>query len=224
MTQKAFAIAIDGPVASGKGTIADALAQKLHGFHLNTGAMYRCLGLYCLEHKISLHDSPTIVKALSEISITFKGEETFLNGENVSQKIKQPEVAEAASAVAVNAEVRREMVKRQRAIGLEVIAKGQIILVDARDAATKIFPDAPFKIFLTANPETRAQRRLEQLGEGNYQQMLEEIKKRDFQDMHREATPLVSDPENHGYFVIDDSNLTESDTIAMILKKIEEKQ
>lgn len=220
MTQKAFAVAIDGPVASGKGTIARLLAAKLHGFHLNTGLMYRALTLYCLQHAIDMHNAHEVTGVLSGLLFSLEDDKIYMNGQDVTEDTKTPIVTEAVPIVAAIGEVRVEMVKRQHALVLQKIGEGQIVLIDGRDAATKIFPDARLKIFLTATPEVRAQRRLDQLGGGDYQQTLVDIKKRDYQDTHRETTPLVSDPLSHGYLVIDTSSLTENDTIALILRKI----
>ncbi len=222
MTQQAFAIAIDGPVASGKGTIAKLLAEKLHGFHMNTGAMYRALTLYCLENNIDLHNSHAVIAALSSLTFSLDNG-VYMNAKEVTEEIKKREVTQAVPIVAAIAGVREKMVKRQRAIGLEKIAQGEIVLVDARDAATKIFPDAALKIFLTASLEVRARRRFAQVKSGeSYEQILEDTEKRDYQDTHRVSVPLVSDPQKHGYLVIDNSSLSEDDTIALILKKIEE--
>lgn len=220
MTHDAFAIAIDGPVAAGKGTIAQLLAKKLHGFHLNTGAMYRALALYCLRHSIDVHDTASVIAALGTISLSVDDQSILMDGQDITEEIKKREVTEAVPVVAAITEVRAEMVKRQRAIGLEKIAKGQSVIIDARDGATKIFPDAKFKIFLTASAEVRAKRRFEQAHQGSYGQILEDIKNRDYQDTHREADPLVSDPEAHGYLVVDNSELSEDDTINLILEKI----
>lgn len=222
MTQNAFVIAIDGPVAAGKGTVAQLLAQKLHGFHLNTGAMYRALALYCLQHGVDLQNSTSVVAALDNIQLEVSDQGILMNGQDITEEIKERKITEIVPVVAAIAEVRAEMVRRQRAIGLEKMAQKQIVIIDARDGATKIFPDAKFKIFLTASPEVRAKRRFEQNGQGSYQQILEDIKNRDYQDTHREADPLVSDPEDHGYLVVDNSSLSEDDTINKILGEIQQ--
>src|SRR6185312_4968576 len=122
-----------------------------------------------------------------------------LNGEDVTERIKERDVTTAVPRVAAIREVREEMVKRQREIGLRMIEKGYIVLTEGRDAATKIFPDAKLKIYLTASPEERAKRRYEQMGGKNnstitYEQILTDTKERDYKDTHRSVDPLVSEP------------------------------
>lgn len=220
-----FAIAIDGPVAAGKGTVAGLLAEKLHGFHLNTGAMYRCLALYCIQHSIDTKDHQAVIHALSEIWFDLDHTSVRLNNEDVTERIKQRDVTSLVPKVAAIAAVRQEMVKRQREIGLRMIEKGYIVLTEGRDAATKIFPDARLKIFLTARPEIRAQRRYEQMGGGNnstisFDQILADTKERDYKDTHRSVDPLVSDPEAFGYVIVDDSDLSEGQTLEIILQEL----
>lgn len=226
---KGFAIAIDGPVAAGKGTVAGLLAEKLHGFHLNTGAMYRCLALYCLENNIDVKDYQAVIDTLSKIWFDLDHISVKLNGEDVTERIKQRDVTSLVPKVAAIGEVRVEMVKRQREIGLKMIEKGYVVLTEGRDAATKIFPDAKLKIFLTARPEIRAKRRYEQMGGDNngtisLEQILEDTKERDYKDTHRSVSPLASEPEKHGYLVVDDSDLSEEDTITTILDALSKKQ
>lgn len=219
-------IAIDGPVAAGKGTVAGQLADRLHGFHLNTGAMYRCLALYCIEHSVDTQDKHAVIEALSHARFELDHNKVELNGVDVIERIKQRDVTTLVPKVAAIKEVREEMVKRQREIGLKMAEKGYIVLTEGRDAATKIFPDARLKLFLTARPEVRAKRRFEQMGgETNktitFDQILADTKDRDYKDIHRDASPLSSNPEKDGYFLIDDSNQTEEATIATVLKEIE---
>ncbi|HET9946647.1 MAG TPA: (d)CMP kinase [Patescibacteria group bacterium] len=220
-----FAIAIDGPVAAGKGTIAGLLAHHLHGFHLNTGAMYRCLALFCLENGISVSDQKAVVEALTHVWFDMTDDAVFMNGEDVTEKLKQRSVTTTVPKVAAIREVREEMVKRQREIGLKKIENGNVVIAEGRDAATKIFPDAKMKIFLTARPEIRAQRRFEQMGGKHnatisYDQILADTKERDYKDTHRTVDPLVSDPEEYGYMVLDDSDLNEEETIEKVLKEL----
>lgn len=226
---KGFAIAIDGPVAAGKGTVAGLLAEKLHGFHLNTGAMYRCLALYCLENNIDVKDHQGVIDALSKTWFDLDHISVKLNGEDVTERIKQRDVTSLVPRVAAIGEVRLEMVKRQREIGLRMIEKGYVVLTEGRDAATKIFPDARLKIFLTARAEIRAKRRYEQMGGKNngtvsFEQVLEDTKDRDYKDTHRAVDPLVSDPKQYGYLIVDDSDLSEEQTIETILKELDNKR
>lgn len=220
------AIAIDGPVAAGKGTIAKALSTRLQGFHLNTGAMYRCLALYCLTHQIPVAKPELVVKALSEIWFDLDKDKVFLNDEDVTQKIQQRSVSQLVPKVAAIGQVRLEMVKRQQEIGLRKIAQGMVVIAEGRDAATKIFPNAKLKVFLTANPSVRAERRYQQMGGKNNQTIsfdaiLADTNERDTRDYERKVDPLVKDPQSHGYFLLDDSDLSEEETVAAVIKQWE---
>lgn len=222
MSQKIHAIAIDGPVAAGKGTIASLLSRKLNGFHLNSGAMYRMLALYCLENAISVSKPEDVLSGLGKITLDLEGASAILNGEDVTEKIKKREVTQLVAKVAAIADVRAEMVKRQQEIGRKKDEKGLIVIVEGRDAATKIFPDAPLKIFLTARPEVRAKRRYDQMGGKenhtiDYERILLDTNERDRKDYERLADPLVKDPENYGYVVLDNSDMTEEETVQAVL-------
>lgn len=221
-----YAIAIDGPVAAGKGTVAQLLSEKLHGFHLNTGAMYRCLALVCLRNHIDVRNKEAVLAELAKITITLVSQAVYVNNEDVTEAIKERVVTQLVPKIAAIGEVRAEMVKRQRAIGTEKMQEGFIVIVEGRDAATKIFPDAQLKIFLTASAEVRAKRRFEQMGGENasqtpFEQILTDTKERDYKDTHREVDPLVKEPEKFGYFVLDDSTLSEKETIHAVLQEIE---
>lgn len=216
------AIAIDGPVAAGKGTIAGLLSEKLHGFHLNTGAMYRCLALYCLRNTIASTNKSLIIEALNHIWFDLDGQKVLMNDEDVTEAIKKREVTQLVAKIAVIGDVRVEMVKRQREIGLKKVAEGLIVLAEGRDAATKIFPDARLKIYLTARPEVRAKRRFEQMGGKNnhtitFEQILEDTNERDRRDYERSVDPLVKEPEKYGYFILDNSDLTEEQTVDAVI-------
>ncbi len=217
------AIAIDGPVAAGKGTIATLLSKKLHGFALNTGAMYRALTFYCLENNISIQKTQEVTTACKKIQLDLDENKTYLNGVDITDKIKQRIVSQMSAKVAAIREVREEMVKQQQNIGFKKIEKGLIVIAEGRDAATKIFPNAKLKIFLTARPEIRANRRFEQMGGIHnhtitYQKILDDTLERDKRDYERQVDPLVKDPEKYGYVVLDNSNLTEEKTIEAVLK------
>ena len=224
---KAFTIAIDGPVAAGKGTIALDLAKKLNGIYLYTGAMYRALALACFEKKISVFDEEKVLEILHNIEIEVDGEKSFLNGEDVTERVKFQDVAQGASDVSVFPSIRKVMVQKQQKIAEKFINKGKIVICEGRDAGTAIFPESPFKIFLTASPEVRAKRRLAQfreLGrEESFETVLTETKKRDKNDSEREADPLVSNPKEYGYFVLDNSDLTEEETVKIITEEIKKR-
>lgn len=221
---KGFSIAIDGPVAAGKGTIAPALAKKLDGFYINTGAMYRCVALFCLEENIDIENEQEVSKVLDEISIELKKDKTLLNGKDVSNEIKKEDVSMASSKVALYQKVREKLVSHQRLIAENAIANGISVVLEGRDTATKVLPNANLKVFLTADPKVRAKRRMEQIVKRNesleFEKVLEDIIRRDKQDSQRDIDPLVTDPKEYGYFVLDNSNLNEEETIDAIIKEI----
>lgn len=224
---KGFAIAIDGPVAAGKGTIAPRLAKKLDGFYLYTGAMYRCLALFALKKGVDVSDNNSIISLLPEVNIEFKNDSVILNGKDVTEKIKEEEIASGSSKVAVIPQVREHMVKTQQEIAKKFIEEGKIVVAEGRDTGTKVFPNAKLKIFLTAKQEIRTDRRLAQLREqGNikitYREELGEVKKRDKRDSERQTDPLISEPEKFDYFVLDNSNLSEDETLDILIKKVRE--
>ena len=220
---KGFSIAIDGPVAAGKGTIAPALAQKLNGVYLDTGAMYRCVALYCINNNVSLDSEAEILQVLSKINIDFKNSNVFLNDQDVTSGIRQEKVDNAVPLVAGFIKIRKELILRQQNIAQKIINSGKVFIAEGRDMGTDVLPNAEFKIFLTANPTIRAMRRLKQKEkEGrkhNFDKILEDVKKRDYRDIEINKT-LVKNPENFGYLIIDNSDLSEEETIKVILSKI----
>ena len=222
MSQAHTAIAIDGPVAAGKGTIARLLSLKLDGFNLNTGAMYRCVALFCMQNNVPVQKANKVIASLKDITIDLEDEKVFLNGEDVTDAVKKREVSLLSSKVAAIGQVRAAMVQRQREIGLAKMAKGMVVIAEGRDAATKIFPEAKLKIFLTARPEVRAERRYAQMGgKANhtitFEQILEDTNERDRRDYERKVDPLVKEPEKYGYTVLDNSDLNEEETVAAVL-------
>lgn len=190
---KTFSIAIDGPAGAGKSTIAKKLAHLLQCIYVDTGAMYRSVGFYCLNHAISLEDEKAVSEALPHIEINLKhtpeGQRILLNGEDVSEKIRTAEVAASASKVATYAKVRSAMVERQ-----QEMAKSSSIIMDGRDIGTVVLPFATLKIFLTASVEERAMRRFKEYQEKGISCDLEELKNeislRDKQDSERAISPL----------------------------------
>ena len=190
---KTFSIAIDGPAGAGKSTIAKKLAQLLQCIYVDTGAMYRSVGYYCIQNGISLEDEEAVSAALSQMDIVLKhtseGQSIVLNGEDVSQKIRSAEVAASASKVATYGAVRHSMVERQ-----QEMAKSTSIIMDGRDIGTVVLPFATLKIFLTASVEERAMRRFKEYQEKGLSCDLEvlkqEISLRDKQDSEREISPL----------------------------------
>lgn len=220
---KGFVIAIDGPAAAGKGTISPLLAKSLNGFYLYTGAMYRCLALLCIENSIDTKNESSVIAILPQLKISFSNDRVFLNGKDVTERIKKEDVAMRSSDVAVVRKVREEMVSKQQEIAGHLIDEGKTIIAEGRDTATRVFPKADLKVFLTATPEVRAKRRVIQLKEGGeiveFEEILKDVQLRDRQDTDRETDPLVKDPESFGYFVLDNSNMSEEETIKIIINE-----
>ena len=186
-------VAIDGPAGAGKSTLARRLAAELGYIYVDTGAMFRTIGLYALRAGKDPKDNEAVNALLPEISLKFafiEGEQhIYLNDEDVSTAIRTEEVGMAASAVGANPEVRAFLLGMQRDM-----AKTQDVLMDGRDIGTVVLPDATVKIFLTASPEARATRRwkeYQQKGvEVSYEEVLADVRQRDYQDTHRAAAPL----------------------------------
>ncbi len=225
--QPGFIIALDGPVASGKGTIAPRLAQALGGFYLPTGVMYRCVVLYSLRNA-SLTDRPKVIASLPEITIRIRNERVYLNEEDVTEEIKQNDISRKTSFVSGIPEVRAALIKQQREIGAEYVQKHMVVVAEGRDVGTVVFPDALLKIYLTASPEVRARRRLEQLQEQGertitYDDVYQDTVARDTYDQD-ETKALVKNPEEQGYAIVDNSELSQDETVALILRLLKEKR
>ena len=188
-----FNIAIDGPAGAGKSTIAKQLAKELSFIYVDTGAMYRSMALYFMRNDIAKEDEAAISDACKtvEVSIAYENgeQQVLLNGENVSKEIRKEEVGKMASATSVYKEVRKKLVELQ-----QKLAADKDVIMDGRDIGTCVLPNAQVKIYLTASVETRAERRYQELQEKGAACDLEVIKKdiadRDYQDMHREISPL----------------------------------
>ncbi len=223
-----FIIAIDGPVAAGKGTIAPKLANELHGFYLYTGGTYRAVALIGIEKGIDLHNAQQVIALLPSIEIAIIDGRIIVNGADVTDRIKESDTANGSSVVGVIAEVRKAMVRVQQQIAGDAIEKGQIVILEGRDTATVVFPDAEVKIYLTASDEVRAKRRLSQYqlqGEKtDFAKVLEEIKKRDKRDTERDIDPLVKEPEKHGYLVVDNTDLSEEETVRVIIGELKKRK
>ncbi len=188
-----FNIAIDGPAGAGKSTIAKAAAKKLGFIYVDTGAMYRAMAVYFLDRGIGSQEEEKIREACNSAEITIRHEDgrqqVCLNGENVSGRIRTQEVGEMASRISVYLPVREKLVKLQ-----QQLAKTSQVIMDGRDIGTCVLPDAQAKIYLTASTRVRAERRLKELLEKglecSLEEIEEEIKERDYRDMHREQSPL----------------------------------
>jgi cytidylate kinase len=188
-----ISIAIDGPSGAGKSTLARRLAKEMGYVYVDTGAMFRAVGLYAVRAGKDPKDAAAVAALLPEISLRLASldgaQHIYLNGEDVSEEIRREDMGMAASAVAVHPAVRSFLLEQQRAL-----ARTQNILMDGRDIGTVVLPDATVKIFLTASPEARAGRRLRELQEkgqpADYETVLADIRRRDDQDSHRAAAPL----------------------------------
>ncbi len=214
-------VAIDGYSSCGKSTLAKALAKKLHFIYVDSGAMYRAVALYFLRHKIDLKDHDKIAEALKNIHLNFHSRDyethITLNGEEVSEEIRQMHVAESVSAVAAIREVRLEMVKQQQRMG-----QTKSIVMDGRDIGTAVFPDATVKFFMTADPKIRAERRYKELLPKNPQITLEEVFEnlahRDYQDTTRIESPLVRADDA---IILDNTDLTPGEQLLFALSRVE---
>lgn len=202
---KKFNIALDGPSGAGKSTLADRLAAHYGMVHLDTGAMYRAVSWYLNQQNIPADREDAVKKALESVSLDMEPDgAVIINGTDVTKTIRQPEVSLMASTYASIPAVRTKMVELQQKIAAK---KGYIL--DGRDICEVVLPDAEVKMYLDASPEARARRRTLQDQEAgkdvNYEQVLKEIEKRDYQDSHREVSPLKVSKDAT---VVDSSDLT----------------
>ena len=211
-------ITIDGPSGSGKGTVCHILAKKLNWHLLDSGALYRILAFAALQEKIDLDDQKRLSELALNLNVSFisngVGVDTLLAGENVGDKLRTEAVAQAASQVAAIQVVRDALLARQKAF---YQAPG--LIADGRDMGTVVFPDAPVKVFLDASAEERAQRRFNQLQDKGFsvsiEQILSEIKERDFRDRNRTVAPLR--PADDA-LVIDSTSLTIDEVVNQVLE------
>ena len=224
---KNITIAIDGYSSTGKSTLAKQLAKHLGYVYVDTGAMYRAITYFAMEQgyiSLEYFDKETLINSLSSINLHFEfnGElgfaEMFLNNENVEKQIRTIEVSNFVSKVAEVSEVRAKLVEQQQEMG-----KNKGIVMDGRDIGTVVFPDAELKIFMTASPETRAQRRFDELeakGDNvSYEEVLKNVQERDYIDTHREDSPLVIADDA---IEIDNSYLTREEQFNAVLELVDD--
>ncbi len=222
MSYEILRIAIDGPSGAGKSTIAKIVAEKMGIDYIDTGAMYRAIGLKMVSEGVSREDTEEAATARQEVldrtDIDFDKGVITLDGEDVGGKIRTPEISIAASDYSKFPEVRSKLVAIQREIGHR-----KSVVMDGRDIGTNVFTDAQYKFFLTATPEERANRRVKELlekGEDvSYEATLEDIKKRDYNDTHRKLNPLAKADDA---IEVDTTNMTIDEVAAAILDRIEQ--
>ena len=216
-------VAIDGPAGAGKSTVARAAATNLGYIYVDTGALYRAVGVYCLRKDITTTDANGVGAILGEITVELKFidgvQHVFLNGDDVSTEIRLPEASMAASNVSAIPAVRAFLFDLQR----DIAAKNNCIM-DGRDIGTVVLPNAQVKIFLTADPEERAMRRYKELIEKGsnvtYDEVLEDLKVRDYNDSHREIAPLKPAEDS---VIVNTTGYTLEESIEKIVNTVKEK-
>ena len=224
MTTKKLTIAIDGFSACGKSTLAKDLAIKLDYIFIDSGAMYRGVSLYCLENNLFADGEPLvdkIIENLNHINLEFKTIDQqsllFLNDRNVSTEIRENAVANVVSKIATIKEVRQKLVAEQQKMG----EKGGIIM-DGRDIASVVFPNAELKLFVTADTKIRTQRRLDELKskgiESSFEEVAKNLEERDYLDTHRAESPLI---QVEDAIVLDNSNFNREEQVQWVLKLLE---
>ncbi|MDY2594290.1 MAG: (d)CMP kinase [Oliverpabstia sp.] len=219
-----YTIAIDGPAGAGKSTIAKKVAKELSFIYVDTGAMYRAMGLYFLRKGIVPENAAAIEAACDEIQVSIRYEngeqQVLLNGENVSAEIRKEEVGNMASKTSVNGKVREKLVALQREL-----AKKENVVMDGRDIGTQVLPDATAKIYLTASSAERARRRYLELQQKGTPGILEEIEadiiERDHRDMTREISPLR---QAEDAVLVDASHMTIDEVAAAVISEFEKKR
>lgn len=206
-------IAIDGPTASGKGTIAHRVGQALGWFVLDSGSLYRLTALACMDQGIDPDNEALVAAAARHLDVEFDGERVLVGGRDVAQRIREEAVGNLASQVAVLGQVRGALLDRQRAF-----RRPPGLVADGRDMGTVVFPDAPLKIYLVADVEARAERRCKQLKEkgfsANLTSLMEDMRARDLRDRTRSHAPLLA---AHDAITIDSSDLSIDETVQAVL-------
>lgn len=215
--EKRLSIAVDGPSSSGKSTVAKAVAKRLKIEYIDSGAMYRYIAYYCLEHNIDIDDELAIVEACETLEFKFVNQQCYVNDQLIGDEIRTLRVTTIASKIATFVKVRQCLVQKQ-----QEMAKAFSVIIDGRDVATYILPDADFKFYVTASVEERALRRhkeyLDKGIESDLNELIEQQKQRDYQDMNRKYAPLVQVPEA---ILVDSTNMTIDMSVDYIINVIE---
>lgn len=211
-----YRVAIDGPSGAGKSSIAKLVAKEFGIDYIDTGAMYRAVGLKMVRNGIPMVEDDTLKKMLSETDVDFNDGHVFLDGEDVSGLIRTEEISKAASDCSAFASVRRKLVELQQAM-----AERKSVIMDGRDICTVVLKNAEIKLFMTASQEERAKRRFKELAEKgqdvSFEKVLEDIEKRDYNDSHRDVDPLrqAEDAE-----LLDTTNMSVEDVVKAIGDRI----
>ncbi len=209
-------IAIDGPSGAGKSTIAKLVAEKLGFDYIDTGAMYRAVGYKLLRDGVDMNDADALAAMLENTDIDFSGGDVYLDGEVISGLIRTPEISKMASDCSAIGAVREKLVALQRGMG-----EHKSIIMDGRDIGTNVLKDAEYKFYMTATAEERAMRRFKELIEKGedveYDTVLEDIRRRDYNDMHRELNPLCKADDA---IEIDTTKMNIDEVVDYILREI----
>lgn len=211
-----FQIAIDGPSGAGKSTIAKIVAKRLGIDYIDTGAMYRAVGLKMMRQGLKMEENEALVKMLEETDVDFDSGRVYLDGEDVSELIRTQEISKAASDCSAFQTVRTKLVELQQAMG-----KRKSVIMDGRDIGTVVLKDAKYKYYLTATAEDRAMRRFKELSEkglsDSYEKVLKDIIERDYNDMNRKITPLRQADDA---VLIDSTNMSIEEVVDFIVSRI----
>lgn len=215
-----ISVAIDGPAGAGKSSISKEVAKRMNFLYIDTGAMYRAVGYYCIKNNIDYNDEEKVNSILDDLNIVEEYTDktnVYLNGEDITGLIRTESVSKAASVTSSYKNVRVKLVELQREM-----AKTMNVIMDGRDIGSVVLPNAELKIYLDASPEIRAERRLLELSEdANYEDVLRDIKERDDRDMNRKESPLV---QVEDAIYIDNGICTQEETIEKIMNLIKEKE
>lgn len=209
--EKRIVVAIDGPAGAGKSTVARQVAERMGFLYIDTGAMYRAVALWAQRHGTPVDDHLQLTELARAAEIELSPDRVLLNGEDVTRAIRTPEIASAASQVSAVPGVRRALVEKQRALGARLS-----VVMEGRDIATNVFPDAQVKIFLDASAEVRASRRVQEQG-GELAVVIREIQDRDHRDRTRSEAPLLQAPDAE---YLDTSHLQPDEVVEAILRLI----
>jgi len=218
-------VAIDGPAGAGKSTLAKAVAKKLGFVYIDTGAMYRAIGLYMLDRKVELSDETALKAALDDVKLDIAYEndaqQVYLNGENVTGRIRTEAAGDMASKVSTLLPVREKLVMLQ-----QEMAERIDVVMDGRDIGTVVLPNAELKVYFTAGSRVRAERRFKELSEKGItgitvEEIEEEIIARDYRDMHREHSPLK---QAEDAILVDSSDLTIEDGVERVIAMITDRR